>query len=98
MADQSAHVIDKRDQISLAVFSLGADRGAVHDVGLPDVVGEFGLVAAPIHRRLLSLHEPLTVEEPPHRALGQVLFGIDQAALLSGADQAAYGGPGHFSS
>ncbi len=62
MADQPAHVIDKGDQISLAVFSLGAHRGAVHDIGLPDVIREFGLKAAPIHRRLFAtFHQSLTL-------------------------------------
>jgi hypothetical protein len=96
MADESAHVIDKGDKIGLSVFPFDTDRWSVHEVGLPDVVGEFCLVAPAVYGSLLSLHEPLPLEQSPDRALGQVLLGIHQAALLRHADQAAYGALGHF--
>jgi hypothetical protein len=77
MADEPAHVIEKGDQIALSIFPFHTDRGSVHDIGLPDIVGELCLVAAPVCGSVLSLHEPLTLEQSPHRALGQVLLGND---------------------
>ncbi len=97
MADKTAHVVEKSNEIGFSLLPSDKDRRAVHDVGLPDVVRQFGLVAPPVHRGCFPLHEPLPFEEPPHRALGQGLLGIHQAALARGADQAAHGSFGHLS-
>src|SRR5512145_285962 len=97
MADQPAHVIDKGNQISLAIFAVHRNRWSVHDVGLPEVVGQFGLKAAPVHRRLFTRwHQSLAFKQPPHRAFGQVLLGLDHAPLASGANQSMDGGGGHL--
>src|SRR5512145_1245696 len=97
MADQPAHVIDEGDQIGLAVFAVDADRGAVHDIGLPELVGEFGLEAAPIHGGMFgALHQSLALEQSPDGAFGQVLFGVDHAPLLSGANESLYGDARHL--
>jgi len=41
-------VVDKGDQVCLSVPIIDKDFRAVHDVGLPDVVGQFGLELAPV--------------------------------------------------
>jgi hypothetical protein len=57
-------IIEKGDQVGLTPFPSGQHPGTVHDVGLPDVVVVFGLIAAAVRLCLrLSERNPLLLED-----------------------------------
>ena len=51
VGDQSGMVIDDGNQVRFTVFPVNADLATVHDITLPQIVGQFGFELSAVNRR-----------------------------------------------
>ena len=97
MRDQTAVVVDKGDQIGFATPALDHHARSVHHIRLPDVVGQFGLELAPVHRRRRSRrHQAVAGKKAPYAGWCQAGAGADQPPPVHGLDDRGHGSRGHF--
>ena len=55
MRDKATVVVDKGEEIAFSQLSLIQNFGAVHAVGLPQVVGHLDLELSPVRLRFLTI-------------------------------------------
>ncbi len=72
-------VIDHGEEVDLPELAFVHDAGAVHAVGLPEVVGELGFEAPAVFGQARVLFDPRALEEPVEAVLGRRPVGIDDA-------------------
>jgi hypothetical protein len=90
-------VVDKGDQIGFAAPALDHDIGSVHHIRLPDVVWQFGLEFAPVHRRGCGRgHQAVAGKKAPDAGWRQAGAGGEQLAPVHGLDHRGHGGLGHL--
>ena len=89
-------VVHERDQIALSLFSVAEHPGAVHDVGLPYLVRQFGFPFPAIHRGgLRGLHKIVGVQEAIYGGLVQIRSGRDKSARVHPFDDLRHGESGN---
>jgi len=81
MGNQAAHVVDEGEEVGFAKPALGGDLDGVHAVRLPEIVGQFRLELAPVHRCRLFL-KPLPLEKSIKGCLRDPEVGRHQAPPL----------------
>jgi hypothetical protein len=64
IGDEPGMVVDHSEKVGLAEFPVDDDERAVHAVGLPEIVDEFGLEAAAIFGEAGVLFKAVALEEP----------------------------------
>ena len=64
VGDEPGMVVDHSEEVGLPEFPVDDDERAVHAVGLPEIVDEFGLEAAAIFGEAGVLFEAVALEEP----------------------------------
>ena len=90
-------IVDERDKIGLTTLTLVNDHGAVHAVGLPQIVGELGLeTSAVFGQGAREVHEVLLMEKAVHRGWSKLHARRHQFPCFHHGDETTDGGAGQL--
>ena len=77
IGDEPGMVVDYGEEVDLPELAFVRDAGAVHAVGLPEVVGKLGFETPAVFGKPRVLLDAFALEEPVEAVLGRRPGGID---------------------
>jgi hypothetical protein len=77
VGDEPGMVVDHGEEVDLPELAFVRDAGAMHAVGLPEVVGKLGFETPAVFGKPRVLFDAFALEEPVEAVLGRRPGGID---------------------
>src|SRR5512139_2275805 len=82
MADEPAHVVYEGKEVALPLSAFNLHHGAVHAVGLPDVVWQFRFKTPSVFKLLLPAHQSPLLEQTVDRRIGRLEVMAQDVSVL----------------